>query len=171
MAIAQPPRGSDLCTQCGLCCNGALFGFVPLSEKEQTLPRHQRHGARMQQPCEFLDGRKCGIYAEGPPHVCGAFRCRLLRRFEAGEVTLDDALVAVAEGHRLHDAARAELSPDARLADVYHELAEGVAAQDEMFDMQKARRQVALIALMVHMQDHFRVSGDADAQQRTNFVS
>lgn len=169
MALAAPPAGSDLCTQCGLCCNGALFGFVPLTEEEQARPRHHGHGARMPQPCEFLDGRTCGIYADGPPQVCSVFRCRLLRRFEAGELSLDDALVEVAEGHRLHDTARAELEPDTQLADVYRELAEGAAAQEEAFDMSKARRQVALITLMVYAQDHFRVPGDAADRQRTNF--
>lgn len=167
--MTVPPSGSDLCIQCGLCCNGALFGFVPLTAEEQALPRHRAHGERMPLPCEFLDGRKCTIYGEGPPRVCGEFRCRLLRRFEAGDVTLEDAMEEVAEAHRLHDAVCETLPPDTRLAEAYRELAEGMTSQDQAFDMNRAQRQVALIGLMMYAQEHFRVPQDTASQERTIF--
>ena len=42
------------------------------------------------QPCGAFDGCACSVYA-GRPAVCREYRCLLLRRFEAGDVSYDEA--------------------------------------------------------------------------------
>ena len=98
MTQPEPPSGSDLCTECGLCCTGLLFDAAPLEEHEIALAErlrlplasNQYHDA-FRLPCPALRDRRCGVYASRPT-VCGAYECGLLRRLKAGEVPLDEAL-------------------------------------------------------------------------------
>lgn len=74
---------SALCLACGLCCDGSLFGFVPL-EPAEIAPARARglaviaSGRGFEQPCPALRGG-CTLYAERPA-ACRRFTCRLLAR-------------------------------------------------------------------------------------------
>lgn len=87
MTAARPSREDELaalCRACGLCCDGALFGRVPLAPDEAEPLR--RRGLRvvgagaLEQPCAALspspDDRACTLYDERPA-ACRAFVCTL----------------------------------------------------------------------------------------------
>jgi Fe-S-cluster containining protein len=108
---APPPDGSGLCTNCGICCSGVLFDTAPVEEDERKrlvahgLTIHEAEEGDAEKPyftlgCVRFDGRCCTIY-DARPAICQRYRCRLLRKFDAGEVSYDDALKRVAEAKRL----------------------------------------------------------------------
>ncbi len=91
------PTGS-LCTQCGLCCDGTLFGRVELL-LEDDVDGLKEHGFRIvagskprfAQPCPALSTDcTCRIYAERP-RQCRAFECALLLRVGSGETGVEAA--------------------------------------------------------------------------------
>lgn len=114
IAVTAPEiaLGSALCTECGLCCNGALHGFAVLDDDEiktagrigLTLRAEGRPGFVL--PCPFLQNSSCTIYAERPK-VCARYKCGLLDRFEAGEVTLAAAIAVVGGAKELIGRVRA----------------------------------------------------------------
>lgn len=80
-----------LCQACGLCCDGSLFGRVPLLPSEVAAARKHRllvlpSERAMEQPCPALvdDGgsRTCAAYDDRPA-ACRAFDCALLSRHRA----------------------------------------------------------------------------------------
>lgn len=117
-ATPAAPDGSDLCTACGICCDGTLFSAAPVGEGEEIplisagLDLFDGKKARMfRLPCAKLDGACCTIY-DTRPHVCRAFACKLLRGYQDGEVGFADAIGTIAEAHRLSGQIRA-LAPEA----------------------------------------------------------
>lgn len=110
----------DLCRTCGLCCNGMLFDYVPVIDDEVdrladlgfVVRRSADGSARFDHPCAKFCG-ECSIY-EKRPRSCRSYRCELLRKFDAGEVSFETArrivdeaigFMGVAEGHRGADKA------------------------------------------------------------------
>lgn len=105
---------TELCTRCGLCCNGVLFDVVRLAPPEiermtrlglPVLPRTENPA--MAQPCAALEGTRCRVYADRPAR-CGEFRCHLLAALEADEVSLDEALGVVSLAQELEGAQRSQ---------------------------------------------------------------
>lgn len=93
---------AGLCPNCGLCCNGVLFGDVELQRGDSSqklavagieLFRKGRKQA-FRQPCACFDGKLCRIYA-GRPKRCAMFNCGLLKRVMAGELSVPAALKAI----------------------------------------------------------------------------
>jgi Fe-S-cluster containining protein len=98
-----------LCGACGLCCNGSLFGRVPLAAEEVAAARRRRlrvlrDGRAFEQPCTALvrdlaaagadDAHACAIYDERP-NACAAFECRLYVRHRSEAGALETRLAAV----------------------------------------------------------------------------
>lgn len=92
----------DLCTECGLCCDGTFFGSVLVATTERE--RLERVGLRivdadgarsMAQPCSALRGCLCAVYRDRPT-ACVQYQCLLRKRVVAGEVPLADARTTVA---------------------------------------------------------------------------
>jgi uncharacterized protein len=93
-----------LCTQCGLCCDGTLFGDVELAGRREAT-RLEALGLDVDSddadvellalPCAGLRGTRCGVYAHRP-QCCRTFECRLLQQAQRGEVTAADALARIA---------------------------------------------------------------------------
>ncbi len=94
-----------LCTRCGLCCDGTLFGDVELTgPKEAT--RLEALGLEVDSddadvellalPCRGLLGTRCRVYAHRP-RCCRTFECRLLQDTARGAVTVDQALTKIDE--------------------------------------------------------------------------
>lgn len=98
--------GSLLCTQCGLCCTGALHNYAILDPDEVdfasglglTLRTAGRPGFAL--PCPLLQDSVCTIYGNRP-RVCGNYKCQLLQDLEAGSVTLDVAIGKVGTAKEL----------------------------------------------------------------------
>ena len=111
---------STLCQQCGLCCGGSLFTFLPVSADEagrmralgvRLEPRRDGRTA-MLLPCAALDGTRCGAYAQRPAR-CREFVCQLGRAVERGERSMEDALTVLGEVKRRLQALEALLGPKA----------------------------------------------------------
>ena len=97
---------SELCVECGLCCDGSLFRFLPVEPGEVetyralALPVVTQSGRlAMPLPCSKLEKRCCTVY-EKRPSGCRTFVCHLGRRLELGDVGFDEALETVRESQR-----------------------------------------------------------------------
>jgi Fe-S-cluster containining protein len=97
-----------LCTVCGLCCNGVLFGDVELQPRDAPEDlrvlglKLERKGKklRLRQPCPCLGADLlCRVYAERPVR-CRTFECRVLQRVQRGELKLDAALRVIARARK-----------------------------------------------------------------------
>ena len=94
-----------LCKSCGLCCTGYLFIWAKLRPAEldsaealgmqvfRSDPSHRRFS----QPCPLWQGQ-CTIY-DTPhyPHVCRAYKCKLLIKLHNDETSLPNALTVVGQ--------------------------------------------------------------------------
>jgi uncharacterized protein len=100
-AAASP--ANILCRACGLCCTGHLFIWAKLRPSE--LDPAEALGMRVfradptqrgfSQPCPLWQG-VCTIYASPHyPHICRAYRCRLLKEMLGETVSLPGALQTV----------------------------------------------------------------------------
>lgn len=104
---------SALCVECGLCCDGTLFRFLPVEphEVEQhralKLPVVTQSGRlAMRLPCSKLEARCCTVYKERPGG-CRNFVCHLGHRLELGDVEFPQALELVREAQRRIEVLRA----------------------------------------------------------------
>ena len=104
--------GSDLCTHCGLCCDGTLFVRMRIEPEEVIAATRAglevvvgEGAARGSQPCPSLEDRCCTIYPARYA-VCRRYRCMLLGRLGAGTVDRATAFARVAEAQRMRTAAR-----------------------------------------------------------------
>lgn len=94
---------AGLCANCGLCCDGSLFGTVEIVEEDAdrmhdlgvVLTPCEDDNYDFDQPCPMLKGTRCTIYAQRP-ETCSDFRCTTLRELDAGEIALDQAQDRVA---------------------------------------------------------------------------
>lgn len=96
--------GATLCRACGLCCNGALYAYVSLSDVEAArlrtrLPvfqtaRETDHDFAL--PCSLHGAEGCTIY-EDRPNTCASYSCFLLDAVQGGRLRLPRALRAVGE--------------------------------------------------------------------------
>ena len=102
-----------------MCCNGALFARAKVKDDEEdrrlgTLDFSlvdldgKRH---FRQPCSYEKSCSCSIY-QTRPDVCRAFRCKLLKKHDAGEIDSADAREKIAKAKNLR-AAVAALDPEA----------------------------------------------------------
>lgn len=108
---------SELCLECGLCCDGTLFRHVSLDAGEGAalVALGIGVGAKKQRevmwlPCGKLEGRCCTIY-EARPQGCRRFVCALGRRLVAKELTDGAALAIVREMQARLEALREVLPP------------------------------------------------------------
>lgn len=87
---------SNLCLDCGLCCDGTLFEATALMPSEDGRLLADRRAVfvsekgtrRFQQPCPAHECGRCSIYDERP-EVCRDFRCTVLTAVDSG--VLDEA--------------------------------------------------------------------------------
>jgi len=97
----------NLCSQCGLCCNGVMFHTVRLQVSDSPkalsalgLKLKRKKGANyILQPCPAWQDAQCSIYAARPER-CRLFECRQLQRVAAGEITETAALGKIREVQR-----------------------------------------------------------------------
>jgi uncharacterized protein len=93
---------SELCSGCGLCCNGVIFANVGLrsDDEEDRLralgmpvrtPASKLLPAHLNQPCAAFDGCRCRIYPDRPQY-CHEFECALLKSVKSGRTQPEAAL-------------------------------------------------------------------------------
>lgn len=108
--IQGPPEEQQICVDCGFCCDGTIFecaslkpgerGNIPVKMVTGTVPEKGEEYFHL--PCPYFN-KKCTIYDLKRAEVCGTFRCQLLKKFAAGELSPDQAInvISVAAGMRM----------------------------------------------------------------------
>lgn len=99
---------SQLCVDCGMCCNGVLFHQVRLQPKDSAKAltslgfRLKRKQGQMvfEQPCQAWKQEGCAVY-EDRPCRCRQFECRQVCGLRDGLITEDQASSAVQEAKSL----------------------------------------------------------------------
>ena len=133
-----------LCTECGLCCSGAIFNSAKLDSDEiepaKTLGlavyEGERPGFRL--PCARLAGTLCGIY-EQRPRACARYYCHVIEELADGTIDAEEARERVQTARQLKT--NADAAVDAELPG--------------------AQRQVAETALQLYLDKFFRRAKDA----------
>lgn len=106
-----------LCLSCGLCCDGTLFGRVPLKASDALVPLHAG-GIEIQAnetkqyfklPCAAYRQGCCQVYT-GRPATCRKYRCELLKKYESGAISWAEAQQRIGRVQTLKDTLRAELA-------------------------------------------------------------
>lgn len=95
---------TDLCSACGLCCDGTLFYSVVLQPGDSPKElislglklKKKKKQFQFLQPCSAFCGTHCSIYDHRPTR-CRAFECEQLRRMNAAEISPGEALARVRE--------------------------------------------------------------------------
>ena len=95
-SFAPKNDNSNLCLQCGLCCNGVIFADVAVRSisKIRILKKlgfQLTTRSRLSQPCAAFDGCRCTIYSQRPGQ-CKKFDCLLLEKVRSGQATQERAI-------------------------------------------------------------------------------
>jgi hypothetical protein len=100
---AGTSQANVLCKACGLCCTGHLFVWAKLRPAELdpaealglTVFRSDPRQRGFSQPCPVWQGQ-CTIY-DSPhyPHVCRAYKCKLLNEVIRETTSLSEALLLI----------------------------------------------------------------------------
>lgn len=107
----------NLCVNCSICCDGTLYGRLAVTEEE--IERLDNRGEfftkpdgslRMRLGCTHL-GRNgaCQVY-EDRPGICRTYRCRLLKRVDAGQTPEAHAVEIIREIRAAEANTRARIS-------------------------------------------------------------
>lgn len=104
MTAESTTVATELCSACGMCCNGVLFHTVRLQgdDSAQALValglrvKHKTKGDFFNQPCVAYRESCCTIY-ESRPQRCRLFECKQLLRVTSGETTPDAAMEKIRE--------------------------------------------------------------------------
>lgn len=163
--------GSDLCTHCGLCCDGTLF--VRMLIEPEEIAAATRAGleivvgegaARGSLPCPSLKDRCCTIYPARYA-VCRRYRCMLLGRLRAGAVDRATAFARVAEAQRMRTAARSAAilagTPDFSIA-AHRRPGVGPLPRDPEARRVTAAAHLAGAALALYLAKHFHAGRAED---------
>jgi hypothetical protein len=112
--------GSSLCLECGLCCQGIFHGAAKVQTAEISavsrlgLPIVESvEGPAFALPCPLHQENRCTVYKERPS-ACSDYRCKLLKRFLAGESTWEESLLRVSQARGLVASLRQRLGPESR---------------------------------------------------------
>ena len=103
----------SICIECGYCCDGTMFSQVKLTNDVEngldgngksvynesikdmifeSFDKKQKKACLVfKQPCLMLKDKKCTIY-EDRPTTCQKFECQLLKNYNAGNKTYDEAI-------------------------------------------------------------------------------
>jgi uncharacterized protein len=110
------PDGSALCLACGMCCNGVLHTHAQVEPDELDLVRalgltvetfNDHLGFCL--PCPLYCEQRCSIYTATRPHTCGAYQCRLLKKYLAGEIAREQGAQIVQRTRELLAAVLAQM--------------------------------------------------------------
>lgn len=156
--------GSSLCTRCGLCCMGVIHNNAVLDEDEiasaTALGLSVKHEGRplFALPCPRLAGTLCSVYSQRP-RVCGRYRCRLLRKVEAAEMTPNAALGHVEHAKSMAAQVREAMPPGMTLTDARTLLRDDLpkpASFAGMTDSGVLKLKLLVTALHLYLDRHIR---------------
>jgi Fe-S-cluster containining protein len=102
-------HATDLCLVCGLCCQGVVHSHTALDTSELDLARELslrvdmfEDGLGFHLPCPQYQDDHCTAY-QRRPLACVNYQCELLRRFLAGEISLEESLFLIARTKEMVD--------------------------------------------------------------------
>jgi hypothetical protein len=158
MSAGSPPDGSHLCLACGLCCQGLLHEWAQLEPGETAaaerlgLPTfvHPK-GPGFTLPCPCHREGRCTVYDERPGS-CRGFRCKLLRRYVAGEIAWEEGLRRIEQVKRLVAAVRRRTGGGEGDSSVWRQLR---AFEEASPDALEPELRLDLAALLLQCQRHF----------------
>jgi uncharacterized protein len=160
VADAAPPELSDLCADCGMCCSGALFEWVPLEDHE--VAEAQRLGLPVEAqgdktvftlPCTQVLGKRCMIYADRPA-MCATYECTTLRALRLGEIDRSEADRRVASALTALGRAREALLPGETIPEARKRFRSTLAERGRQGGA--SRFMMLLAALDLHLDRYFR---------------
>jgi Fe-S-cluster containining protein len=98
----------NICIKCGMCCDGIMFPYARLQTQESINPNYEFNIKNNEQkvfqlPCSYLKDKKCTIYQNRPYRVCDKFKCKLLRRYIAGDISFVDAVETIESVSKLRN--------------------------------------------------------------------
>lgn len=106
------PADASICVGCGLCCDGTLFATATVRPEDTGavtalgLQITQGEGKQsFHQPCPLFSCGGCSAY-DRRPDVCRGYRCALLMRVEAREVSPSLAREKIEQALELRAAVR-----------------------------------------------------------------
>jgi Fe-S-cluster containining protein len=106
-----------ICVGCGMCCDGTMYRTVNV-RADDRIEILEAAGlvfstaddlTSFRQPCSAFGDGCCSVYADRPSG-CRSYRCLLLRRFEAGEVSRETARALIARTIEMRDRVRSGLT-------------------------------------------------------------
>ena len=167
----RPSLTEELCTRCGLCCDGSLFADVELAGREATameilgldVESDDADGTVMSQPCLALKGKRCSIY-EHRPQCCRTFECGLLQNVRRGAESVQGAGERIAETQtniaKVNELVAQLGLPDRRLP-LVERVAEALASECESGPRGRTRAElrVAMSALQRSIRETFLNGG------------
>lgn len=152
----------ELCTQCGLCCDGGIFDYGPLSSNEVATARKagmavvEADGkAGFLLPCPQLDCAVCKIY-ELRPKTCRDYRCEILKSVQSGEMEFAEGLERVKEGRAAFDQVSAQLPEGQTITDARKLRREAATAEAAPQLNASPMLMMALSMLDLVLDQHFR---------------
>jgi Fe-S-cluster containining protein len=160
--------GSQLCTQCGLCCTGELHDRAVLEPEELEFASDlglevQTEGRpAFALPCKFLQGCSCSIYSNRPK-VCARYQCQLLDDVQQANISLDAALEHVRVAKRMCEDVRTLLPTGMNLPKARRLLHEPPGALSAAAPGRSAemRLRLALTTLCLYLDKHFKHSRES----------
>jgi uncharacterized protein len=90
---------SEICTSCGMCCDGTLFNKALLkNQADEVLAKNMGMETFIEDqkkryfklPCHHFNGC-CTVYDKDRPHVCGVYFCQPLKKVQKGTISIDAA--------------------------------------------------------------------------------
>ena len=92
------PAESDLCLECGMCCDNTMFGRVVVEEDEARTIRglgieiieYDDGELSFNQPCPRLCDKKCQVY-ESRPWTCESYVCETIKDLRRGDIFANEA--------------------------------------------------------------------------------
>jgi Fe-S-cluster containining protein len=167
VARETPSIGSQLCTECGLCCTGALHDRAVLEPEELEFASDlglevQTEGRlAFALPCKYLQGCACTIYANRPK-VCARYQCQLLDDLQQANISLDTALEHVRVAKRMCDDVRSLLPAGMNLPEARRLLHEPPGALPDVSGRSaEMPLRLALTTLCLYLDKHFKHSRES----------
>ncbi|HEX2697934.1 MAG TPA: hypothetical protein VHM28_09510 [Anaerolineales bacterium] len=105
----EESQGNVLCKSCGLCCTGHLFVWAKLRPGELdsaealglNVFRSDPRQRGFSHPCPLWQGQ-CTVYTSPHyPHVCRAYKCKLLKEVLNENISLPKALTLIEEAKEM----------------------------------------------------------------------
>ena len=104
--LCDGENGSNICIECGLCCDGSMFMHAKIDKSDDPTFLKQmgaesvevRDKQFFQLPCMGQEEKRCRLYNDARRFkVCKTFKCRLLKQYISGEISYHATMATIRE--------------------------------------------------------------------------